>query len=90
MKESKKLTVTEAGAIIDEAMEKWTSAPLKESASALTRRQAKRMSKDPIFNAAAWMKYNFGSALSGETDQDWIRSAQDLRKILVKVSARAD
>lgn len=45
-------------------------------------RAAKQVSKNPVFNVAAYLKFNFGSNLSGMTNQDWLDTAKTLIRIL--------
>lgn len=70
--------ITEAGLILDQHVEEWNG---NGSLSSRMVRRARRLSKNPVFNIAAWMKYNFGGCLAGETDADWLQSAKDVLKI---------
>jgi hypothetical protein len=78
IKPKKKKTVTEAAAVLDEVCQNWNG---KGSVYALTVRTARRQFKGPIFNIAAWLKFNYGPLYSGETEADWIRSAKDVLRI---------
>lgn len=73
-----KKTLTEAAANINEVSESWDG---KQSIDVVIVRAAKRQSDDPVFNAAAWMKFNFGPRYYGEEDKDWIRTVKDILKI---------
>lgn len=68
-------TVTGGAALIEETANNWVGRG-KGSIFAATTRRAKKLSNDPIFNAAAYMKYSFGPCLSGEQDEDWLESAK--------------
>ena len=76
------MTVTEGAARIEEVADKWTDSQSTESIYAVILRAAKKLSDDPIFNLAAYMKYSFGACLSGEQDNDWIHSAKEVNKLL--------
>lgn len=80
MKETK--TITEAAEIIRQAADDWVESPTASgSICALTVRTARRQSKDPALNIAAWMMYNYGGLYSGETEDDWIQAAKDILRI---------
>ncbi len=74
------LTVTAGAAIIDQKADQWQRNG-RGSLSALIVREANKLSNDPVFNAAAWMRYSCGASLDGETDADWLQSARDLQRI---------
>lgn len=76
------MTVTEGAAKIEEVADKWTESQSTESIYAVVLRAANKLSDDPIFNLAAYMKYSFGACLSGEGDGDWIHSAKEVSKLL--------
>lgn len=76
------LTVSEAAKKIQTAANKWMGdGKTTKSCSQVTIAAAKKLSNDPIFNTAAYMKYNFPS-MFGVTDSDWIENAEELRTLL--------
>ncbi len=79
-KKNNELTVTAGAAIIDQKADQWQETG-RGSIYTLTVRTAGRLSNDPVFNAAAWMRYAFGPCLDGETDSGWLQSARDLQRI---------
>lgn len=74
------MTVTEGAAIINAIADEWMDGKTKLSIYTITRRAANKLSKNPVFNLAAFMKYSF--VLSGETDKSWLESAKEAQKIL--------
>jgi hypothetical protein len=77
----KKITITEGAAVIGDAGEDWMGHG-KGSIRTVTIQAARKLSKDPAFNAACWMMYNYGPAMRGETEKDFLDSVKDLVKIL--------
>ena len=71
-------TVTEAAAILSQKCEEWDG---KGSIYTLPIRTARKQSKDPVFNIAAWLMFNYGPLYTGEEEADWIRAAKDILKI---------
>jgi hypothetical protein len=76
-----KMTVTEGAAIIDAVGDSWIGSKSKLSIYTVTRRAANKLSKNRIFNLAAYLKYDF-SYLEGVNDFDWIQTAKEAQKIL--------
>lgn len=81
MKNKNKMTIIEGAAVITAAADKWIDGGTG-TIYALTIRVARKLSKDPVFNAAAWMMYNFGPAMHGETAESFLHTVKDLVKIL--------
>jgi hypothetical protein len=78
-----KMTLTEAAAVINKASENWIfEKGKKESIFSLTIRKSRKLSKDPVFNLAAWLMYNFGPCLEGESESDWVDTAKQIIKIV--------
>ena len=78
------LTVTAGAEIINQIGEEWTGSTSKDDISVVTIRAAKKLSKDNLFNLAAYLRYNFGPCLSGETDSDWLFTAKEISKFFKK------
>jgi len=74
-------TVTEAAKEIEKIADDWIVSKSRLSITTVTTGAARQQSKDPIFNLAAFLKYNFPN-LSGESDGDWIDTANQIKKIL--------
>lgn len=72
-------TVTEAANFIQQVSETWDG---KGSIYALCVRAVRRQSKDPVFNLAAWLLFNYGPSCNGETEAAWIKSAKTILKII--------
>jgi len=72
------LTVTEAAWLI-ETMSLYNEGA--EDIEYAIRNFTKGLSNDPVFNVAAWMKYNFGPCLYGEDDDSWIELSKELNQI---------
>jgi hypothetical protein len=76
-----KMTVTVAAEYLDNAAFDYTNNG-KGTISSLMINKSRKLSKDPVFNLAAWLMYNFGPCLHGETESDWIDSAKQILKIV--------
>jgi hypothetical protein len=76
------MTVSEGAAIIEGRLLEWVHADSCFSANVVSLRAARKLSPDPVFNLAAFMKYSYGSTLSNLSDSDWIEEAQQAQKIL--------
>jgi hypothetical protein len=75
------MTVTEGADKINAAGCEWINANSRYSIETITRRAAKGLSKNSIFNLAAYLKYEFPS-MTGMEDADWLDSAKQAQKIL--------
>ena len=71
-------TVTEAAAILSQTCEDWDG---KGSIYTLSIRTARKQSKDPVFNIAVWLMFNYGPLYTGEEEAGWIQAAKDILKI---------
>ena len=80
-----KLTVSEAAGTLDQSADGWLNdSRTTESITSAVIRASKKLSKDPIFNLAAYMRWNYGGCLRGETDADWLENAKNIRKFFKK------
>ena len=73
------MTLEEGVTKIEEKVINWNE---KGSIYTLTVNAARKLSKDPIFNLAVWMKYCYGPLYTGENEEDWVQSAKDAVRIL--------
>jgi hypothetical protein len=71
-------TLAEAAEIISQKSEEWDG---EGSIYALSVREARKQSKDSVFNIAAWLMFNYGPLYSGETEDEWVQAAKDILKI---------
>ena len=76
------LSISDGAIQIESVADEWTDGNGKESIFTVTRRAARKLSKDPVFNAAAYLKYCYGSLYSGEEDSGWIETIKDVIAIL--------
>lgn len=74
----KVISVTSAAKKIGQIASDWVLSNSTESIANVTIKAAKKLSNDPIFNLAAFMKYNFGPCISSESDSDWLDSAKQI------------
>lgn len=73
-------TVTGGAALIEQVADDWCGSESKSSIYTITIRKARSLSKDPDFNLACYLKYSF--VLEGETDEDWLHTVSEIKKIL--------
>lgn len=66
------MTLTEAADRIESIAE----GPESNSSQFSACKTASKLSKDKVFNLAAYLKYNFGPCLQGMTDADWMKEAE--------------
>ena len=82
--EEKILGLDESAENITRVMDMWEDGwdATSENPANVSVRAARRQSDEPIFNLAAWLKYNFGDVLTGEENSDWLRHAESIAAIL--------
>ena len=76
------MNIDEAAAILDNAAENWlvnrTPGPIED----VIVKVARTLTPDGVFNAAAFLKSEFGDQYDGMEEQDWYRAAEAVYKIL--------
>lgn len=76
------MTITEAANLLREVTDQWCGSGSPQSLDELLLEAARNLSPDPIFNLAAFLRFNSGDELSGMSDIEMIQEATLISRIL--------
>jgi hypothetical protein len=78
----------ESCALLNTVGEEWIGSGSNVRLETLVRRTLKKISNDPHFNLAVYLKYNFGHLCTGEDNESWLETAKNISKILGEKNVR--